>query len=345
MTTRPLTAVFLSAVVVTAAAPSARAATGPGDTPRAAWLERFTAARQGSEETDRIVRTFTVGNDGALDLSNVSGDVRVTVANGRDIRVEATKRVRHRDAAEARRTLAELRVDMAQVGNRVEVRTVDPRRSNRGNTRDVSMRVDYIVTVPATTTVRVRTISGNTDVNGVSGEVRAEAVSGDVRVAGTPNLAMAKTVSGDVTARDIGSSAGLTLSTISGTVRASGLNVRGLDCSSVSGNVELSGVQAERVQAKSVSGDLAFGATLARDGRYEFSTHSGNVRVMLASDTGFDLDASTFSGSVRSDLPITLRAPVDGRRGSTRSIRGVHGDGSAVLAVKTFSGSVVIVRR
>jgi hypothetical protein len=44
-------------------------------------------------------------------------------------------------------------------------------------------------------------------------------------------------------------------------------------------------------------------------------------------------------------MPVTLRVPSSGRRESTRNIRGVHGDGSAVLAIKTFSGTVVIGRR
>lgn len=316
------------------------------DSPRAAWLDRYTETRQGPEQTERVVQTAKVGANGALDLSNISGDVRVTGGPGNEITIEAIKRVRHRDADEARRLLQQLRVDIATVGDRVEVRTTYPRRGGSGE-RNVSARVDYTITVPTGAAVAVKTISGDASVTKVSGEVRAETVSGNVTVTGTPNLALAKTVSGDVTAKDIEGAATLTLGTISGTVWATDLKARSLECGSVSGDIQLTGLQVERLLAKSVSGDIEFGAALGKGGRYDISSHSGDVRLTLTSQTGFELDASTFSGSVRSDFPVTLRTDSAGReRGSSsRTIRGSFGDGSAMLSLKTFSGTVVISRK
>ena len=88
---------------------------------------------------------------------------------------------------------------------------------------------------------------------------------------------------------------------------ATGLKVRALEASTVSGNVRISGVQIERVEASCVSGNIEFDSPLSKGGRYEFTSHSGDVRIALSGITGFELDADTFSGSVRSDLPITLR--------------------------------------
>jgi hypothetical protein len=175
--------------------------------------------------------------ESALDLSNISGDVQVTGDGGSEIRIEAVKRVRHRDADEARRLLEQLRVDMVQVGNRVEVRTTYPRRNGNSGERGISARVDYIVTVPVGAAVAVKTISGNAIVGKVTGEVRAETVSGDVSVTATPNLALARTVSGNVSATDIGGGNTLSLSSVSGTVTASGLKARSVECGSVSGNM------------------------------------------------------------------------------------------------------------
>jgi DUF4097 and DUF4098 domain-containing protein YvlB len=319
---------------------------GPDDTPRAAWLDRYAETRQGPEQTDRIVQSVNVGSGGALDLSNISGDVRVTGSSGNEITVEAIKRVRHRDADEARRLLQELRVDITTVGDRVEVRTTYPRRG-RGSDRGISASVDYTISVPTGASVAVKTISGDASVTRVNGEVRAETVSGNVTVTGTPNLTLAKTVSGDVTARDVDGAASLTLGTVSGTVVASGLKARSLDCGSVSGGIQLSGIQVERLLAKSVSGSIEFGAALVKGGRYDFGSHSGDIRIVLTSQTGFELDASTFSGSVRSDFPVTMRADSSRgeRRDSTRTIRGSFGDASALLSLKPFSGTVVITRK
>jgi DUF4097 and DUF4098 domain-containing protein YvlB len=331
-------AVICAEVTALAMTDSARA-----ENPRLAWLERFQESRQGPEQSETFSGTYTLGKDGSLDLTHISGNIRVATGRGAEVKIDAIKRVRHRDAAEAKRLLNALRIEVSQVGGRIEVRTIYPR-VNRG----FSGSVDYTITVPENAAVALKTVSGDVVVTGVRGEVRAESVSGDVEAVATPNLAVAKTVSGDVRARDI-SAASLTLGTVSGTVIASGLNVRTLDASSVSGDLQLSNIQVERLTAKTLSGIIAFEGSLARGGRYEFNAHSGDVRLTLASNTpGFELDASTFSGSVRSDFPVTLRSTTDGtgqRGGATRAIRGTYGDASAILALRSFSGSVVITKR
>jgi DUF4097 and DUF4098 domain-containing protein YvlB len=348
MTRLPLWICGLTAAIAVLPAQAAVTATTPGfdDDPRTAWLERYQESRQGPEQTERLVQSFKVTDDGALDLQNIAGDVRVTTGRGNEIQIEAIKRVRHRDANEARRLLEQLRVEFTHAGNRVEVRTVYPRMSGR----NLSASVDYTITVPQNVAVSLKTISGDVAVTGVRGEVRAETVSGNVQVVGTPNVVSAKAISGDVTARDISTASTLTLGTVSGMVVGTAIKAKALEAGSVSGNVQLSNLQAERVQAKSVSGDIEYDSPLARGGRYEFNSHSGNVRVMLAAPQGFELDASTFSGSIRSDFPVTLRtAPSDNgdrrRGGMNRSIRGTFGDASAILAIRSFSGSVVITKK
>jgi DUF4097 and DUF4098 domain-containing protein YvlB len=338
-------AAALALAAPAAAAPAVTRAAGHDDTPRSPWLDRFQESRQGPEQTDKFSETYKVSGEGALDLNQVAGDVKVVTGRGNEVRIDAIKRVRHRDPEEAKRLLAALRIEVNQVGNRLEVRTVYPGLGGRGS----STSVDYTITVPASEAVSVKTVSGNVSVNAVRGEVRAETVSGDVEVVATPNLAVARAVSGDVHARDIGGPVSLTLGTVSGTVVATGLKVRTLDAGSVSGNLQLSNVEVERLTAKTVNGDIDFDGSLSHGGRYEFSAHSGGVRLVLANATGFDLDASTFSGSIRSDFPVTLRSSSgtgSERRGmSNRAIRGTFGDASAVLSIRSFSGSVVITKK
>lgn len=327
------------------AAPAGATLTAGDNRARAGWLERYTEARQGPETVEKVTQTFKVGPEGSLVLTGISGGIKVTGGGGTEIRVEATKRVRHRNPADAKRMLGELRIDFNQFNSRVEVRTVYARGS-MNRERESSSSVDYVVSVPSDAAVAVKTISGDVVVTAVRGEVRAEAISGDVEVSATPNLALAKTVSGDVTARDVASASTLMLGTVSGNVTASGLKVRTLECGSVSGDLSLSGVQVERVAAKSVSGSISFDGPLARGGRYEFTTHSGDVRITVPAGAGFELDANTFSGSVRSDLPVTLRGRgPDRERGGNRTIRGAHGDAGALLTVRSFSGSVVILKK
>ena len=318
------------------------------ETPRSAWFERYQEARQGPEQIEKFSRSVKVDDRAVLDLSHLAGDVRVTGGSGSEIRIEATKRVRHRNPEEAKRLLEALRIEINTFQGRVEVRTIYPRStSGRGNS--MSGSVDYVIAVPAGAAVALKSISGDLTISNVRGEVRAEAISGNVSLTNTPNVSLAKTVSGDVVARDIGTQSALVLGTVSGNVIATGLKVRTLEAGTVSGDVRLSGSQIERLEAKSLSGNVEFDAPLVKGGRYEFTSHSGDVRLILSGNTGFELDADTFSGSVRSDIPVTLRTVGQTRSGerrsSPRAIRGTYGDASAILSVRSHSGSVTITKK
>ena len=79
-------------------------------------------------------------------------------------------------------------------------------------------------------------------------------------------------------------------------------------------------------------------------GRYEFTSHSGTVTAALGGNAGFEVEATSFSGSIRSDF--SFGSSGDAERGRwRRSVRGVVGDGSAFLELTTFSGSIVIAKR
>lgn len=60
--------------------------------------------------------------------------------------------------------------------------------------------------------------------------------------------------------------------------------------------------------------------------------------MTLPAATGFELEAESFSGDIRTDFEVR------GTRGK-RSVRGTVGDGSAVLDLTTFSGSILITKK
>src|SRR6185436_12610511 len=237
----PVPGWFLMLAFIATASPVSAAVTlrgiVPEDGPRTGWFERYTEARQGPEQVEKFTQSYKVGDGAALDLSHLSGDIRVTGGSGAEIMIEATKRVRNRDPEEAKRLLAALRIEVNNFNGRVEVRTIYPRRGSMGYNfgNNMSVSVDYVISVPADAAVSLKSISGDVSVTAVKGEVRAETVSGDVNVSATPNVAIAKTISGDVTAQNVSTQTTLVLSTISGSVLGTGLKVRALEAGSVSG--------------------------------------------------------------------------------------------------------------
>ncbi len=340
-----LTRTLLAALLVL---PSTAAWAGAGQLDRAlhrrlhALAEVYGQGRLGPEQTERFSRTFKVGKTGALELANISGDIVVTAGPGEDIVIEATKRARGRDEAEAKKQLADVTIEAVLRAGRVEVRTQYPQHSNR-------VAVDYRVTVPAGGAVDVKSVSGDIKVTGAKGEVHVESVSGDVTADGLGSIARIKSVSGDAEVSGVSGDGEVTVGSVSGDVTARGIKCRSLEANSVSGEVRLTDVSCERARVGTISGNVEYSGSLARGGHYELKAHSGNVRLALGTDTGFELEASTFSGNVRSDLPVNMRATGtgtrEGRRPQQHTLSGTYGDGSAQLDVRSFSGDITIVKR
>jgi DUF4097 and DUF4098 domain-containing protein YvlB len=334
----------LVAVALTASAASATGqepGPGIGDSVARA-VSRVYQGRSGPEQIERFSRRIKIARDGRFSISNIAGDILITGASGDEVAIEAVKRARG-----SSRSLASVRIDVDGRPGRVDVRTTHTAWNDR-------VAVDYTVMVPAGVAVEARSVSGDVTVRSVQGSVRAETISGNVTTAATTRLELAKSVSGNVNLTDGGTDSDLSASSVSGEIRARGLKAHGIDLRTVSGDMQLVDVTCDRLGAQSVSGGVEFTGTLAKSGRYDLNSHSGTVRLTLSGATGFELTGTTFSGSIRSGLPLTIggtaeRSPGDGvirRRGrNDRAIQATSGDGSAVLTIHTFSGDIIISRR
>lgn len=157
------------------------------------------------------------------------------------------------------------------------------------------------------------TTSGDVEVRDHDGAVTAESVSGDVRLEGDLASPSVRTVSGE--ARLDGASGNVVLSSISGQLSLAGTGLAGLDLESTSGDIEA------RV-------DLVEGATGS------ISNISGDVDLRLPEDARLDLDVTTASGELKSELR--------GIEADRRSMRGALGGGGPSLTVSTTSGDVEV---
>jgi DUF4097 and DUF4098 domain-containing protein YvlB len=291
------------------------------------------------EVTETFSRTLRLGRNGTFDLQNVTGDVVITGGRGDDVRIEAIKRSRHRQQAQARAALAQIRIDIVERGGNIELRTEQPRR------RALWAAVDYVVNVPNGANVTIGTVSGNVRISNVAGELRASAADGNVTASGVRRIRTISTVRGDVEVADAETDE-LNASTLQGDVLLRNLKGRVLDLNSVTGDIRLVDVQMNRARLETTAGDIEYAGPLARSGRYEFVSHSGNIRVSPTGNGGFDLEADSLRGDVRSDYALKLfESTPDRPRRNARSLRGTFGDAAAVLTARSFSGDILIVRR
>jgi len=330
-----LAGVALGAVSAAAQGPDPRELR---DAVRHAVTRAYQGRYTGQEQTDRFSGKYRIGRDGRVSIQNISGDITVTAGSGDEVSVEAVKRAR-RDRSQ----LDQVRIEVDNAAGRVDIRTSYPRLNN------VNVSVDYTVTVPTGVSVELHSVSGSVKVSGVRGVVRAETVSGNVTLTDTPKLEVAKSVSGDVSFSGVSTDTDVSIASVSGSVRGRSVKAHGLEFNSVSGDVMISDVTCDRLGAKSVSGAIEYSGSITKAGRYDMNSHSGSVRLTLINPPGFEVTANTFSGSIRSDFPLTIGGDSDRRGGrpeiTSRSIRATFGDGSATLTLRTFSGNIVIEKR
>jgi len=256
-----------------------------------------------AEASETFSRTVRLERGGTFDLQNFSGDVTVTGGAGREAKIEAVKRVFSISDARAQSLLPQIRIEIAERGGNVEVRTMQPRGPGQ-------VTVDYIVTLPENANVILRSATGNLRIQNISGDELNT-----------------NTLSGNVTARDLRS--------------------RVLELHSVQGNMQLQGVDAQRAILQTMAGNLEFAGRLMKTGRYQFQTHGGDIRVTPSGNPGFDLEAMTYRGDLRSDFVLRLlQQPPGGARGARlqKILRGTVGDAGAMLTMSSFSGNIVILK-
>lgn len=202
------------------------------------------------------------------------------------------------------------------------------------NVRDIS--VDYEITVPADTTLRTHSGSGNQTIEGTHGNVDLQSGSGDVRLAQISGEIRLQTGSGNVRAREIEGpvrgSAG------SGDIELEENGTGDIDLHTGSGNITARGIQGA-FRADAGSGDITADGTMT--GAWDIHTGSGNVHIQLPPNAAFDANLSTSSGSLSVDAPLTMT--VQGRvQESRKSVMGKVRGGGPLLTLRTGSGDIHI---
>lgn len=290
-----------------------------------------------AEATEPFSHTLRLGRGATFELHNVAGDVTVTGGGGNNARIEAVKRVRATSDAAARSLLKRIQIQIVERGGSVDVRTLHPR-VNTG-----LLTVEYTVTVPSSTSVILRSGSGNLRVRNVDGEVRAESESGNLTAADLKQIRALRSISGHIEVTDSEADE-FNVNTALGNVVVRKLKGRLLDFRTVTGNMLLQEISADRARLQSTNGDLEFAGRLARSGRYQFQTHGGNIRVVPSGNQGFDLEAVTYSGNLRSDFALDGAEPAPQPRRMQKTLRGTFGNAGAVVTASTFSGNIVLMK-
>ena len=265
--------------------------------------------------------SFSFDRRGLVSLTIGSGNIIVTAWDRDQIRVHATT-----ESGGVRLDASSSRV------------VVEPRGGygSGGESR-------YEITVPIGTRIVARAQSGDIAITGTHADIDARSQSGDIRIEDAASRLDVGTLSGDI---EVHAAIGdVQIKSVSGDIRLTDLK-GDFEGETVSGSIDLKNAVGRLVRSHTTSGDLSYEGSIDPSGRYELSAHSGDIRLAIPSNANAQLSVSTWSGTLDSDFPITLR-PGEHGIGSGQAKRFTFdiGNGAARIEAETFSGDITISSR
>ncbi|MBM3310456.1 MAG: DUF4097 domain-containing protein [Candidatus Aminicenantes bacterium] len=286
---------------------------------------------------EKFSKTESLDRSGRVMISNVSGRVEVRSWGEAQVKIDAVKTSQADSLEKAKENAAKVAIEVTKTGNILRVETKYPD-SKLFRHQSLHVSVDYVVLVPDKADVKVKNVSGSINVQDVGGPIEVDNTSGNVTVTKAGGGVDARTTSGTLVASDLVGDADL--KTVSGRIKAE--RVKGsVSAETTSGSIDLVEVtEARTVRAKVLSGNIGYSGEVAAGGKYAFEALSGTITLSLPASASFDLDAETFSGGVQTDFPVTMSGAI-----SRKEVRGTVGGGGATLRVKSFSGSIKIIKK
>ena len=274
-------------------------------------------------------RTLQVSGSVNLDLTTGSGEV--TIKTGGSNQVVVHGRVRSNNDwfggnADSLVHSVESNPPIEQNGSTIRIGYNLPEDAKR------HVSISYEITVPADTTVQAGSGSGEISVQGVRSPVKLHTGSGDIRVQDLGPQAHVDTGSGSIHAES--AAAPFFAGTGSGEIQADLTGSGEVDVHTGSGGIRLRGIKGG-LRARTGSGGINADGDVK--GPWQLHSGSGSIRLALSSSGGFNLNVHTSSGSIHSDLPITVQGTL-GRHELKGAVRG----GGPEVEVSTGSGDVEI---
>jgi DUF4097 and DUF4098 domain-containing protein YvlB len=269
---------------------------------------------------------------GAVDLEVLthSGDITVRSGSSSEVKVHGVIHVNNNwlGGESREREVQELQKNppIRQNGNNIRIEYVEMR----------NVSVDYEITVPADTTLRAQTGSGNQTVSDLKGRIELESGSGDLRLDRLTGEMRFHTGSGNIHAEKLAGP--IYARAGSGDLDFEETGAGDADIETGSGNIHVNGL-AGGLRASAGSGDITVNGNPKESWRVH--TGSGDVRLRLPSEAAFDVDLATSSGDATINHPVATTVQGKVQEGHKTVVGKVRG-GGPLLSVHTGSGDVSV---
>lgn len=248
-------------------------------------------------------RTLQVNGPVTMRVATGAGNIHVISGDPSSVRIVGHIHAMGPFNAQSRVQNVESVPPIEQSGNNIYI----------GRNTPSGVSIDYDITVPSSTQLTMHSGSGDFRIINIAGSTNADTGSGDIQADGLGGHVSIRTGSGDV--------------------HAGFDNANDIQIHTGSGDLFLKNAQGILV-AHTGSGDIHISGTPS--GGWNLKTGSGDVTLNTAS-AHYSIDATTGSGDIKSDQPITTH----GNLGHHHLIGDVNGGGPTVKIV-TGSGDIRI---
>ena len=251
-------------------------------------------------------RNLSVSGQVELTVSTGSGHIHITQGAGNQVHVYGHVKSNWGSDSEERVKEIAANPPIEQTGNIIRIG------GHHENYHNIS--IDYDVQAPANSFLEASSGSGDVNVAGVGENAKLSTGSGSIHATGLKGGFTVNTGSGDIYAEQTGD----------GDVKAQ----------TGSGRIELKDIRGS-LRAGTGSGDIKVNGSPVGDWRLE--TGSGSIEF-TPGNTGFTLDASTGSGTVRTEHEMAVQGSFD-----KHHIVGKINGGGPTVRIQTGSGDVRIL--
>jgi len=287
---------------------------------------------------EKFEKTVSLAKDGKVTLQNITGSIDVKSWNKGEVKIDATKISRASTLDKAKENAGLVKIEVEKDGNTLRIKTEYPDEGKIMRRRSLNVSVKYSLVIPAKASVKIDSVTGDVDLEKIGGAVKVSIVTGGIVVKKADKGVDCETVTGKINLQNITGDA--FMETVTGRITAS--HIKGsIKANVVTGRIELRDVsEASVVDGNTVTGTVIYDGKINRDGRYTLNTHTGRIEMTLPADSGFDLEANTFSGRIESDFDIKISGKISKKR-----ISGVVNKGGPLVKLSTFSGNVYLKKK
>jgi len=264
-----------------------------------------------AQQTDTVI---PVRAGTRLEVENYGGETTVRTWDKPAIRIVADNGARER-------------LEIHSLGTLLSVKA----QGRYGPPRSLNLEI----AVPLHTELSLSGVNTDVTVDGVQGGISVETVNGQVDVKGGDGFVSLKSVEGEVSLEN--ARGRISVSSVNEGVRVKNAN-GDISAESVNGEVRLEEITSASVDATTVNGDVIYDGAIQDGGRYSLNTHNGDVTVGVGEKVNATVMVSTFSGEFEASFPVQL---TETRR---NRFRFVLGSGAAQLTLKSFQGTIRLVR-